>query len=89
MLLLEPVMREMVKLFHVPEVSGLHSVVQVPPSLKDSPGPGAVGTTPVARLETPREAEGRADAPIAAAIRASDVMCTLANILGFFNLSRR
>lgn len=39
----------MVKFFQVPEVSGVHSVVQVEPALNTSPGPGAEGVTPVAR----------------------------------------
>lgn len=47
MAVLEPDMRSMLKLVHLPVVSRFQEMEHSPPSLKLSPGPGAVGTTPV------------------------------------------
>jgi len=48
MAVLEPDMRSMLKLVHLPVVSKFQEMVHSPPSLKLCPGPGAVGTTPAA-----------------------------------------
>ena len=44
MLKLSPVMSSMFIVFHVPDVSAVHPIWQVEPSLKESPGAGASGT---------------------------------------------
>lgn len=40
---LSPVMSSMLSVFHAPEASAAHAMLQVEPSVKRSPGPGSEG----------------------------------------------
>jgi len=54
---LEPDMRSMLKLVHLPVVSKFQEMEHSPPSLKLWPGPGAVGTTPAARAPATKSSD--------------------------------
>lgn len=49
--MLSPVMSSMLRIFHVPVVSGVQVIVQVPPGWKTSPRPGVKGEDPAKATE--------------------------------------